>query len=171
MTIKTIQALLALLMATFLFPLPELNAQEKNTSNYFPKEQPDWSRLIENANREALSSRDSSDSPLERDLKRNLDNWGNKDQVPFFMQSDSIFYRVYYAENVYDMLIGLADFKERFIEMQKYTKPFESVQVLLDAMARCEKTLFFIMVSQKSYRENVISLQSNDYILFGSKAE
>lgn len=168
---KTIQIMLSLLVVgLIIFPLG-LNAQQENTTCSFDGGGPNWTQLIEKANREALSKGDSVDNALERDLRRNLDNWGNKDQEPFYMHVDSIFYRVFYAENVFDLLAEVDDFKERFIEMQMYTKPYDAVQLLLNEMAEHNTTLYFLMVSQETNRKCLIPLYSNEYKLFGLYAD
>ena len=111
--------------------------------------------------------RDSSNNALEKDLKQTSDNWGNKDQDSFYMHEDSIFYRVFFAESIFNLLTVVDDFKERFIEMQMYTKPYDAVQLLLNEMAKHNKTLFYIMVSKESNRKRMIPLVATEYKLFG----
>lgn len=168
---KTKQKLLILMVVTFIIFPSELNAQQEYTTRNPIGDNTNWIQLIDNANRKSLSMRDSSDNALEKDLKRNLDNWGNKDQKPFYMHMDSIFYRVFYAENIFNILTEVDDFKESFIEMQMYIQPYDAVQVLLNEMAEHNKTLYLLMVSKETNRQLMIPLYANEYKLFGIHAK
>jgi len=167
---KLLQIMFTILMVIFIVFPSVLNAQQENTIYGSNGGEPNWSQLIVNANRKALSMRDSADNALERDLKRNLDSWGNKNMEPFYMHVDSIFYRVFYAENVFDLLAEVDDFKERFIKMQMYTRPYDAVQLLLNEMAEYNKTLYLLMVSKETNRQRMIPLDATDYKLFGIHA-
>ena len=159
------------MVVTFIIFPSELNAQQEYTTRNPIGDNTNWIQLIDNANRKSLSMRDSSDNALEKDLKRNLDNWGNKDQKPFSMHMDSIFYRVFYAENIFNILTEVDDFKERFIEMQMYRQTYDAVQVLLNEMAEHNKTLYLLMVSKETNRQLMIPLYANEYKLFGIHAK
>ena len=159
------------MVVTFIIFPSELNAQQEYTTRNPIGDNTNWIQLIDNANRKSLSMRDSSDNALEKDLKRNLDNWGNKDQKPFYMHMDSIFYRVFYAENIFNILTEVDDFKERFIEMQMYRQTYDAVQVLLNEMAEHNKTLYLLMVSKETNRQLMIPLYANEYKLFGIHAK
>lgn len=159
------------MVVTFIIFPSELNAQQEYTTRNPIGDNTNWIQLIDNANRKSLSMRDSSDNALEKDLKRNLDNWGNKDQKPFYMHMDSIFYRVFYAENIFNILTEVDDFKESFIEMQMYIQTYDAVQVLLNEMAEHNKTLYLLMVSKETNRQLMIPLYANEYKLFGIHAK
>lgn len=130
-----------------------------------------WEKLIENANQELLSEWKFSDSPLESDLKHNLDKWGNTRKLPLMIKNDSIFYQIYYSEKVFDMLISLEDLKERINDVLLYTKPYNAVRTLFMTMAQNQKVLYVLLISNKKQRFHVIPFNANEYKLFGSKIE
>lgn len=165
---RKIKLILPTLVVVFFIIFPSgLNAQQENTTHNSIEDKTNWIQLVDNANRQALSMRDSSNNALEKDLKQTSDNWGNKDQDSFYMHEDSIFYRVFFAESIFNLLTVVDDFKERFIEMQMYTKPYDAVQLLLNEMAKHNKTLFYLMVSKESNRKRMIPLVATEYKLFG----
>lgn len=164
---NNIKVLVIIEVLVFEFLPLKLYSQQKDSLQKSIVDQPNWTVLIDNANQESLSMRNVSDNALERDLKRNYDNWGNKDQEPFLMNEDSIILRIFYSETIFDLLTGLDDFKGRFVEMQMFTKPLVSVQLLLDKMEEYNKTLYLVVVSNERKRKCIISLDSTEYKLFG----
>lgn len=130
-----------------------------------------WELLVKKANGEALSEWDKSESALEKDLKRNFDKWGNKDKEPFIIKNDSIFYRIYYSEQVFDMLNSLENLKGRLGEVLLYSKLYNSVKTLLVTMAQHNKQLYILMVSNERQRIQIIPYSEEEYKQFGSKAE
>ena len=129
-----------------------------------------WVELVAKANKEAKSEWNKSDSALERDLKNNLEKSGNIGE-PLMIKSDSIFYRVYYTEQMFDLLNSLDNLKERLSEVFLYTKPYSSVETLFKLMAQYQRKLYVILISRDENRSRVISFSPNEYMLFGSKAK
>lgn len=138
------------------------------------KQTPDdanWELLVKKANEEAMSEWDKSESALEKDIKRNFDKWGNKGKEPFIIKNDTIFYRIYYSEQVFNMLSSLDNLKERLGEVLSYTKMYNSVKALLVKMAQHHKNLYILMVSNEKQRLQIIPFSEDEYKHFGSKAE
>ena len=130
-----------------------------------------WELLVKKANEKAMSEWDKSESALEEDLKRNFNKWGNKGKEPLIIKNDTIFYRIYYSEQVFDMLSSLDNLKERLGEVLSYEKMYSSVKALLVKMAQYHKQLYILMVSNEKQRIQIISYNEEEYKQFGSKAE
>lgn len=130
-----------------------------------------WEILVKKANEEAMSEWIKSESAFENDIKRNFDKWGNKGKEPLIIKNDSILYRLYYSEQVFDMLNSLNNLKERIGEVLLYSKMYNSVKTLLVTMAQHHKKLYIFMVSNERQRLQIISFSEDEYKEFGSKAE
>lgn len=137
-------------------------------SNY---DEINWQTLVDKANEEAMSEWENSDSALEKDLKRNLDKWGNRGNEPLMIKNDSIFYRIYYSEQIFDAMNSLDNLKERLSEVFIYTKLYNSVSTLLITMSQHQKELYILMISNKKKRTKVVPFSADEYIQFGSKAK
>ena len=129
-----------------------------------------WVELVAKANEEAKLERKKSDSAIERDLKNNLEKSGNNDE-PLIIKSDSIFYRVFYTEQMFDLLNSLDNLKERLSEVFLYTKPYSSVESLFKLMAQYQRKLHVLLISGDKNKSKVISFSPDEYMLFGSKAK
>ena len=125
-----------------------------------------WEVLVKKANEEAMSEWSKSESAIEKDIKRNLDKWGNKGKEPLTIKNDSIIYSIYYSEQVFDMLSRLDNLKERFGEVLLYTKLYNSVKILLGIMAQHHKDLYILMLSNEKQRFKIIPFSEEEYKIF-----